>query len=56
MEIPQGLVWTILVLILKLNTYTWGIGLLETLWKVLEAIINAHLRASIHFHNVTHGF
>ena len=34
-EIPQELIWTILVLILKGKTNTRGIDLLETLWKVV---------------------
>ena len=33
-----------------------GIGLLETLWEVVEAIIDTRLGASIRFHNVLHGF
>ena len=55
-EISRELGWTILVLIPKLNTDTRGIGLLETLWKVVEAIINTRLRSSIQFHNVLHRF
>ena len=37
--IPQDLGWTFLVLIPKGTTNTWGIGLLETLLKVVEALI-----------------
>ena len=54
--IPQELGWTILVLIHKGNTDTQGVGLLETLLKVVEAIINIHLQDSIHFHDALHGF
>ena len=43
-EIPQELGWTGLGLITKGNTYTLGIGLLETLWKVVEALINTCCR------------
>ena len=43
-------------MILKVNIDTLGIGLLETLWKFLEAIIDKLLRSSIQFHNVLHGF
>ena len=39
-EIPQELVWMILVLITKETTDTRGIVLLETLWKVVEALID----------------
>ena len=38
----------------KGNTYTWGFGLLETLWRVMEAIIDTRLRSSIQFENVLH--
>ena len=38
-EIPQELGWTIMVLILKGTTDTIGIGLMDTLWKVVEALL-----------------
>ena len=47
--------WTVLVLIPKGTTNTREIGLLETLWKVAEALIDTHLRASLQFHDVLHG-
>ena len=53
---PQELVWKILVLIQKRTTNTRGIGLLETLCKVVEALINTSLRASLQIHNVLHSF
>ena len=34
-EITQELEWTVLVLIPKDTTDTWGVGLLETLCKVV---------------------
>ena len=46
----------ILVLILKGTTYKRGIGLLETLWKVVKILIDNRLRASLHMHDVLHGF
>ena len=45
-----------MVLIPKIATDTRGVGLLETLWKVLEAIIDPHLYASLQFHDVLHKF
>ena len=54
-EIPEKLVWTILVLTLKGNTNTLGIGLLETLWKVAKAIIETRLEACINLHDVIHA-
>ena len=54
-EIPQELGWMVLVLNPKGNTCTRGIGLLDTIWKVVEALINTHLRASLQMHYVLHG-
>ena len=54
--IPQELRWKFLVLIPKGITDTRGIGLLETLWKLEEAIINTCLCAILQMHNVPHGF
>ena len=55
-EIPQDLGWIALVFIHKGTMYTWDIGILETLWKVVEALIDTCLRASLQFHEVIHGF
>ena len=55
-EIPQDLGWNVLVLIPKGTTNTWGIGLRETLWKLVEDMIDTRLRASLQFHDVLHGF
>ena len=35
---------------------TRGIGLFESLWKVVEAIIDIRLRVSVRLHGVLHGF
>ena len=55
-EIPQDLGWTVLVLIPKGTTNIRGIGLLENLWKVVEALINTFSRASLQMHDIIHGF
>ena len=55
-EILTKLGWKILVQIPKGNTNTLVVGLLETPWKVVEAIIDTHLRAIIIFHEFLHGF
>ena len=39
------------VLIPKGKTYYRGIGLVEVMWKVVAAILNRRLTASITFHN-----
>ena len=46
----------ILVLIPKGTTDTRGIILLETLWKLVEALINTRLKTSLQMHDVLHGF
>ena len=50
------MVWNVLVLITKRTTGTWVIGLLDTLWKMVEALIYTRLRASLQMHDVLHGF
>ena len=45
-----------MVLIRKVTTDTGGITLLETLWKVVEALIDTCLCASLHFYDVLQGF
>ena len=55
-ETPQELGWTILVLIPNGTTDTIGISMLETLWKVVEALIDTCLRASLQMNNILHGF
>ena len=45
-----------MVLIPKGYTDNQGIGLLETLWKVVEARIYTRLHTSIHLHDVLCGF
>ena len=44
------------ILIPKDNTYNQGIGLLEVLWKVVDAIIDKHINKAVTFHDVLHGF
>ena len=55
-DILQDLGWTVLVLIPTGTTDTGGIRLLETLWKVVEALIDTRLRASLQMYNVLNGF
>ena len=54
--IPTELGCNILVLITKYNTDNRGISLLESLWKVVKAIIDTRLRSSISFQNILHVF
>ena len=46
--------WTVLVLIPKGTTNTRGISLLETLCKVVEALIDNRIQASLQMHDVLH--
>ena len=48
--------WQAVVLIPKEKTDYRGIGLVEVMWKVVAAILNIWLTASITFHNFLHGF
>ena len=52
--IPQDFWCTVLVLIPKGTIDSRGIGLLKTLWKAAEALIDTHIRASLQFHDGLH--
>ena len=54
-DILQYLEWGVLLLIPKGTKDTRGIGLLYTLCKVVEALIDTRLCASLHFHEFLHG-
>ena len=55
-SIMTDLGWILLLLITKGNADTWGIGLLEVFWKVVEAVIDTQIKSVIQFHDVLHGF
>ena len=55
-DLPQALPWSILACIPKSDGGRRGIGLLEIVWKVLEAIIDSRLKATITLHDAIHGF
>ena len=55
-EIPQELVCTVLVIIPKGTTNTRGFGLIDTLCKVVEALIYTCLHAILQMHVILHGF
>ena len=40
----------------KGNAYTWGIGLVEVVWKVVKEVIDTRIKTVVQFHNVLHGF
>ena len=48
--------WRAVVLIPKGKKYYRGIGLVEVIWKVVGAILNLRLTASITYHDFLHGF
>ena len=54
--IPIDLVWKIFILTPKDNTGTQGIGLLEVLWKVREAVIDTCIKKAVKFHDALHEF
>ena len=45
-----------MLLIINGGKYYRGIGLVEVMWKVVAAILNFRLTASITFHNFLHRF
>ena len=54
--IPNILGWTILVFIPKVRRVTQGIGLLEVIWKLVEAAIDTIIKVAVEFHDVLNGF
>ena len=48
--------WTMLVLIPKLNADTQGIGLLEIVWKVMEAVIDIQIKSVVQLHDFLYRF
>ena len=48
--------WQAVVLIPKGKKDYRGIGLVEVMWKVVAAILNRRITASIIFHEFLHGF
>ena len=51
-SIPTELGCTILVLITKVRDNTRGIGLLEVIQKLVEAVINTIIKVTVEFHDV----
>ena len=55
-KMAEEAMWQAVVLIPKGKMEYRGIGLVEVMWKVVAAILNLQLMASITFHNFLHGF
>ena len=53
--IPEGIMWTTVVLIPKGYGGYRGIGLVEAIWKVCTSIVNSRLRISIVLHDALYG-
>ena len=43
-----------LILISKGNTYTWGVELLEVVWKVVKVVIDNCIKIAVQFHYALH--
>ena len=55
-RLAEEAMWKAVVLIPKGNTNHRGIGLAEVMWKVVAAILDFWLTASITYHDFLHGF
>jgi hypothetical protein len=55
-EVPQSACFSTLVLILKSDGGVRGIGLLESVWKVISMIIKERMSHTIQFDDMLHGF
>ena len=55
-RLAEEAMWQAVVLIPKRKRNYRGIGLLEVMWKVVAAILNFRITASITYHDFLHGF
>jgi Reverse transcriptase (RNA-dependent DNA polymerase) len=55
-EIPQNLAFSTLVLLPKPDGGVRGIGLLETIWKIITIIIKDRILDTVQFDDSLHGF
>jgi hypothetical protein len=55
-QLPTEVNWLYLTLIPKPQGGLRGIGLLETLWKLVEAIIDTRIKKTVKLHDALHGF
>ena len=55
-RLAEEAMWQVVVLILKSKKDYRGIGIVGVMWKVVAAILNRRLTASITFHDFLHGF
>ena len=55
-EMPEELAWSSMILLPKGGGQFRGIGLLESIWKVISSIMNRRFTNHIAFHDALHGF
>ena len=55
-QLVEEATWQVVDLITKGKKDNRGIGLLEMMWKLVAAILNLWITASINFHDFLHGF
>jgi exonuclease III len=55
-EVPEEVRWSLLILLPKGDGGVRGIGLLELVWKHVEAIIDTRVKKAVRFHDSLHGF
>ena len=55
-DLAEEATWQAVVLIPKGGKEYRGIGLVEVMWKVVAAVLNLRLTASITYHEFLHGF
>ena len=55
-ELPQMVPWSYLAVIPKPGGGTCDLGLLDIIWKLVEAIIDTRVNSKVKLHDVLHGF
>ena len=55
-EVPISCNTAVYLSLPKVKKYTRGIGFIEVMWKIVEAVINTPIKMTVKFHDILYGF
>ena len=55
-DVATEVAWSFLALLPKPDGGKRGVGLIETIWKLTEAIVDTRIKAYVQYHDLLHGF